>query len=261
MSRSDVAGGEMNFHRLSDADIETLIAGDLAAGTPGQLTELVGALRSEFDATPTVGVGTSLGEFIDVIDLTTTPTPTVTSAGRAGGLGTKAAAVFAAVSVKVLLGAAVAAASVGGAHVLGVVDVPGLPNITNTVPVEIPEPVDDTPVSAPTPIETDEVPSVGQGEQDRLSVVEGAVPESIVPAPDGPEPGEGCAFGQETVETNAGGAAETRGNDGVPVDPCTVNEAVDTAPGQSPAGEPGRPEDVPAGLAVNVSPGRTPPGS
>lgn len=263
MSGLDVAGGEMNFRRISDADIESLIAGEPVAGAPGQLTELVGALRSELDATPTVGVGTALGEFIDVVDLTTTPT--VTSAGRARGLGIKAAAVFGAVSVKVLLGAVVAAASVAGAHVLGVVDAPGLPNITDTVPVEIPEPVHDTPVQPPAPIETDDGSPAGQGEQDRLPGSEGAVPEPIVPATDGPEPGDGCEFGQETAETNAGGATENRGGvEGLPADPCTIQQV----PDQSEAGEPGRPEDVPAGppesvpagLPENVSPGRTPPG-
>jgi hypothetical protein len=263
MSHSDVAGGEMNFNRISDADIEALIAGEPVAGAPGQLTELVGALRSEFDATPAVGVGTALGEFIDVIDLTTTPT--VTSAGRARGLGTKAAAVFGAVSVKILLGAAVAAASVGGAHVLGVVDVPGLPNITDTMPVEIPEPVRDTPVQPPVPIETDDGSSAGQGEQDRLPGSEGSVPEPIVPATDGPEPGDGCELGLETAGTNAGGATEALdGVEVLPADPCTIYQV----PDESDSGEPGRPEDVPAGppesvpagLPENVSPGRTPPG-
>jgi hypothetical protein len=253
----------MNFSRLSDADIEALIAGEPAAGAPGQIAELVGALRSEFDATPTVGIGTALGEYIDVVDLTTTPA--VTSAGRARGLGTKAAAVFGAVSVKLLLGAAVAAASVGGAHVLGVVDVPGLPNTTDTVPVEIPERVHDTPVQPPAPIETYDGSPAGQSEQDRVPGSEGSVVEPIVPTTDGHEPGDGCEFGQETAGTNAGGANEALdGVEGLPADPCTIHQVPDSAQ----AREPGRPEDVqsgppesvPAGLPENVSPGRTPPG-
>ncbi len=248
MSRPDVLGSEMNFRRLSDADIEALIAGEPAAGTPGPVVELVSALRSEFDATPTVGVGPVLGEFIDVVDLTTMPTET--SARRTAGLGTKAAAVFGALSVKMLLGAAVAAASVGGAHALGVVDVPGLPNTTDTVPVQSPEPVNDTPVQVPAP--------VGQDEQDRLPVSEGPVPEPNGRAADVPEPGDGCELGRETAADNAGGATETRGNDGPPVDPCTVNQnPVDGAPDQSQADEPGRPEGVPAGPLQNVLPSRT----
>ena len=245
MTGLGVAGGEMNFRRLRDADIEALIAGEPAARVPGRVAELAGALRSEFDATPTVGVGTALGEFLDVVDLTTTPT--ATSAGSGGGLGTKAAAVFGVLSVKMLLGAAVAAASVGGAHVLGVVDVPGLPNIANTVLVEIPEPAHDTSIQPPALIESDDGARGGQGEQDHLPVSEGPTPEPIAPTPDGPEPGDACEFGQETAEINAGSAAETSGNDGVPVDPCAINrDAAEASLDRGQAGEPGRPDDVPS---------------
>ena len=196
MSLRDVLSSGMNFRKLSDADIEALIAGDPVAGTPGPVTELVGALRSEYDATPTVGVGTALGDFINVVERTTIPT--ATRARRKARLGTKAAAVFGALSANMLLGVAVAAASVGGAQVLGVVDVVdvvdgvvavvdvvadvvGLPTIVDTTPVESPEPVNDTPVQAPAPIETNEIPPIGPDEQDLLPASEDPVPEPTDP--------------------------------------------------------------------------------
>lgn len=64
MTGLGVAGGEMNFQRLRDADIEALIAGEPAARVPGQVTELVRALRSEFNATPTAGAGVDAPGFL-----------------------------------------------------------------------------------------------------------------------------------------------------------------------------------------------------
>ncbi len=121
------------------------------------------------------------------------------------------------------------------------------PNNTNTVLVEVPEPAHDTSIEPPALIEGDDGARGGQGEQDHLPVSEGPTPEPIAPTPDAPEPGDGCEFGQETAETNAGSAAEARGNDAVPVDPCAINrDAADTSLDQGQAREPGRPDDVPS---------------
>lgn len=282
MNGSDVAWGEMNFRGLSDADIEALIAGEPAAGAPSQLSELVGGLRSEFDTTPAARVGTALGEFIDIVDLTTTPT--VAAASRPGGLGTKAVAVFGALSLKVLLGAAVAAASVGGAQALGVIDVPGLPNRAPATQVDVPGPPLDVPGEGPAQSEPDRfVPDSDPGLGTGLSGADGVVVEPSVSQAGNSEAGEGCEFGQQTTESGTDGAADNRPADGLSVDPCNSGQAptvvasdqVPTGPrnspetilpgrtGQGPAGRPedvspGRGEDAPPGLAENISPDRTP---
>jgi hypothetical protein len=251
MSGSDVAGGEMDFRGLSDSDIEALIAGDRVAGSPGQLSELVAALRTEFDVTPTVNVGTALGEFIDVVDVTSVP-----AASGVGGkrrLATKAAAVFGAVSVKVMLGAAVAAASVGGAHALGVVDVPGLPDGGRSAPVQ-----DDPGV--PGQIEPDQGPMKDHDEsREPPPGSRGPLVDATVPAAGAGNDGEGCEFGQETAVTGSAAAAEQRRDDALAVDACDLDQAPsETQPVQPQSVTQGPPRDVPPGAAENVPPDRTP---
>ncbi len=245
-----VAWGGMKFRGLSDADIEALIAGELVAGTP-ELSALVGALRGEFDVTPTVQVRTALGEFIDVLDVRTSTVPS--SAGNGGGLAAKAAAVFGAVSVKVLLGAALAAASVGGAHVLGFVDVPGLPDKAPTARVEIPVPALDAPVENPAAVEQVEIQPTRQTDlPQQPSASAGAVVER----------GTGCEFSQETVETRSREATEQGRADGLPIGPCDVDQAPShTLPDQARKDLRGPPADVPSGPPAEiVPPGRTPRG-
>ncbi len=287
MSSSDVVWGDMNFRGLSDADIEALIAGEPVAGAPARLGELVGTLRSEFDVTPAVTVGMALGEFIDVVDVTVAQV----SSGPGGtvGMAAKAAALFGAVSTKILLGAAVAvaAASVGGAHALGVIDVPGLPNRAANTEVDVPGPVQDAPSEDPARIEQDRfapdgdsgLPAGSPGAAD--VIVEPSVPQAGTPD----EPGDGCEFGQQTAEIGSDVAAQNRPTVAPTVASCdhdqpppTVSPGQNPTDGQSPSPgvapavseqvppvhpttvPPAPGEDPSAGPSGNVSPGRTPRG-
>ena len=124
MSEFDVSPFEMDDNSLSETDIEAVLAGDQTAG-PDALHDLISGLRERFEASTDVPVGAALAEFIDVVDLTTTSTHTESRRNRKmiTGIGT----FIATTTGKIVLGTTVAAASMGAAHAVDMVEMPGLP--------------------------------------------------------------------------------------------------------------------------------------
>ncbi|MGI9605506.1 MAG: hypothetical protein ACR2P0_05145 [Acidimicrobiales bacterium] len=106
-------------------------------------------LRAESADLPPVVPSAALREFVGVGRI-----PAVTDDERRRfGAGAKVAAAVGAVGVKILIGGAMAAASVAGAHTSGVVDVPGLPDSWKIVG-EVEGPVPD--VGEPVEFDADE---------------------------------------------------------------------------------------------------------
>jgi hypothetical protein len=130
---SYVSDSEMEHPDLTDAEIDELIDGRGASGVAAPLAEFVAALRSEYSATPDVTAGPALAEFLDVIELKPTPVAATAGSSRRNRVLAGVAAFVATTTGKIVLGTAVAAASVGGAHAAEVIDVPGLPE-ASTVP-------------------------------------------------------------------------------------------------------------------------------
>jgi len=147
MSPADVPEDAMN--QLTDTDIEALLSGQPTEGAPSGLTTFVADLRSEYSATHEVAASTALAEFLDVIDLTDAPHQTSSVSGRGVKAVSALGAFVATTAGKIVLGTAVAAASIGGAHAAELVDVPLLPEVSNTPAVITSEIPFDEPV-APT---------------------------------------------------------------------------------------------------------------
>lgn len=147
MSDFDVESNDMYTRRLSDADAEALMAGRPVAGAPSDLVDMLSTMRRRAETGPSVVASAALREFVVDGNVSANPVA-VASAGslrersRPRSRATRAAALLAVVPVKLLIGASMAAAAVGGAQAFGVVDLPLLPRptspvVTTTVPVEI----------------------------------------------------------------------------------------------------------------------------
>ncbi len=133
MSHSDVSAGEMDDSGWSDAQLDALLDGGDVFGASGGLSSTVMAIRRLTAETSEVAPSTAVSAFLagitPVVDLTD-------STGRANPGPRRRLRVVAASSAfvgtiggKILLGAAMAAAAVGGAHATEVIDVPGLPHM------------------------------------------------------------------------------------------------------------------------------------
>ncbi len=156
MSDPNVVNSEMNPSNLSDAEIESIISGGSVTGAPDQLAEFVAELQAEFDLTPGVTPGLALADFISAPSLaaaeSTAGSSTVTSIFKKG------TAVAGAVSFKILLGAAAAAAGVGGAQAAGVIDLPGLGSEPTVV--ELPTDPGDSELGPPASVTASDSPSI-----------------------------------------------------------------------------------------------------
>ncbi|NNF54518.1 MAG: hypothetical protein HKN03_08755 [Acidimicrobiales bacterium] len=156
MSDPSVVNSEMNPSNLSDAEIDSIISGTPVAGAPAHLSEFVALLSAEFDATPGVTPGLALADFISA--------PPVAPGAPGAGTNTvtsifkKSTAVVGAVSFKILLGAAAAAAGVGGAQAAGVIDLPRLGS--EPTGVEIPTDPGDSQLGPSTSVTASGSPSI-----------------------------------------------------------------------------------------------------
>lgn len=284
MSDFDVDTLDMDAQFPSDSDADAIIAGRPVEGVPPQLGEMVATMRRQATSGPSVPPSSALTEFI----VERTPAVTPIGAGTSKpGTGTtrpfakKAAAALAIVPAKLFIGATMAAAAVGGAQALGVVDVPLLPGpepvVVTSVPVETVAPTTasitttvvtttvapssaapaDTPASTATTMIETTVPSIPSAE---VTPVTSATSE---PAPAAGEPGSGCDFGQET-SGRADGASRSSGpgrrSDAAPnsvappVDPCERGTTERTQPPAPSETVPSAPiETLPSGPA---DPGR-----
>ena len=132
MSDFDVLDNSMTNRGFSDAEIEALIAGSAVAGAPTPLVDLVASLQQRSAAVPSVAMSSELTAF--VASVATAPRRIDTSAAHATHAQrptawlAKAAALLGLVPTSLLIGATVAAAAVGGAQFLGIVEVPFLPS-------------------------------------------------------------------------------------------------------------------------------------
>lgn len=149
----------------------------------------------------------------------------VVVAAGAGGVVAKAAVVAGSLTAKVVLAATVTAASVGGAHVVGVVDVPGLPDRGSEAQGETPTGPDG--VEAPVQDGAGTVPGRGVG----------SVPDAVGSS-GGPGPGAGPACDAESDGVDSG--EQQRGSGGSPgrtehdID-VTCDPATPAVPSESPA--------------------------
>lgn len=137
MSDSDVPKREMDDNWFSDAEAESILS-NAPSSDSSELQQLVGDLRDAFSTPTDIPAGEMLQEYLTVIDLTTT-TGTPTGKTRSKKLITGLGTFIATATGKVVLGTAVAAASVSGAHAADLVDIPLLPD---NPPAEVQEELD-----------------------------------------------------------------------------------------------------------------------
>jgi hypothetical protein len=288
MSDFDVDIGGMSTGLLSDSDAEALIAGDRVDGVPPQLGDMLSTIREQATEGPGVPISGALTEFI--IARTASVTPIGAASAKANRPGPrrfakKAAAASTIVPAKLLIGATMAAAAVGGAQAFGVVDVPLLPGpepvvVTTTVPVET---LPATASATTTVVPSTTIVALSQssaGTTVSRATVPGQPPSNATPVASPPavstpateDLASGCDFGQETSGRPAGesnGDPPDRRPDVpantvvLPIDPCTRGEddrprppePADTSRGN------GAPSSVPGangGDSVGGSPGPTP---
>lgn len=183
MSTFDDSSFEMHDDSLTPETAERLLDGEILSPEFTDLAAMVNDVRSMTSATPTPAVRGALAEYVGV-GLTATessaepPAPVAVSADldlttadqpRRRTVFAEVLTFAGTVSGKLLLGGAVAVASVTGAQASGIVDLPGLSDEPATV-VVTDNPIDEAPaalpledkVEEPEPgsVETDELPDV-----------------------------------------------------------------------------------------------------
>lgn len=255
MSDFDVVDDGMTNRALSDADIEALIAGTPVAGAPAPLTDLLVSLRQRAAGAPRVPVSGALSEFI--VGTASPLTPTATSdrrsrvvARRPTSLLARASALLGLVPAYVLIGATAAAAAVGGAQLLGIVDVSFLPDRGHHV--ETPAPSEPEPGAAVPPVATTPTtaPTSSTIETGGHSTSTPAVPEP----PTSQRPAPAVPVLPDPADTNATtvgcGPATTQ-----PAGPPTSHVATQTSPPAN-ACEPSTPVST---TPVTPTPGTRPP--
>jgi chemotaxis protein histidine kinase CheA len=181
MSTFDDSSFEMHDDSLTPEAAERLLDGETLSPEFTDLTAMVNDVRTMTSATPTPAVRGALAEYVGVgltaaesaeppapaavsadLDLTTADQP------RRRTVFAEVLTFAGTVSGKLLLGGAVAVASVSGAQATGIVDLPGLPDKETTV-VVADTPVDEAPAelpledkveeSEPDVVETDKIPA------------------------------------------------------------------------------------------------------
>lgn len=158
MSDSDVDMDKTMGPLLSDTDVEALIAGQTVAGVPPELSDMLSMMRDQAVTGPAVPLTGAASEFVEESVASVTPLrkrATTAASPRARSIAKKAVAGFAIVPAKILIGATMAAAAVGGAQALGVVHVPILPGsgsqVVSSVPAQTLPPRSSDVVTVPTP--------------------------------------------------------------------------------------------------------------
>ena len=286
MKDFDVLTDGMKKRRLSDPDVAALVAGRRVDGAPLGLDAMLSAMRERAESGPSVPISGALSEFIIEAHPSAIPADArllERSQRRSWPVAKRAAAVVALVPAKILIGASMAAAAVGGAQAFGVVDVPLLPGPGPSVVTTIPaEPVPPETTDAPAKPAPTTVPSVSTSKEapethrtipvrptvnEAPVTVRPAIPPTLPPQA-AVEGAPGCELGQATSE---------RPTVVPPADPCASGAATGDnsghdAPGSNdaapaPAANSGSGSD--AGSAVgnasaihpaqNSGQGRTPP--
>ena len=231
---------------------------------------MLSAMRERSESGPSVPISGALSEFIIEAHpsvISAGAGPLKTSQRRSWPVAKRAAAVLAMVPAKILIGASMAVAAVGGAQAFGVVDVPLLPgpgpSVVTTIPAEpVPSETSDAPAKpVPTTVPSGST-SKAATETHRTIPPRPAVNEAPVTSPPTLPPqaavegAPGCEFGQDT---SARPTAVPRNN--------AANHATPT-PTPTPAANSGHGSDASSAVekasttnpAQNSGQGRTPPG-
>ena len=222
---------------------------------------MLSAMRERSESGPSVPISGALSEFIIEAHpsvISAGAGPLKTSQRRSWPVAKRAAAVLAMVPAKILIGASMAVAAVGGAQAFGVVDVPLLPgpgpSVVTTIPAEpVPSETSDAPAKpVPTTVPSGST-SKAATETHRTIPPRPAVNEAPVTSPPTSPPtlppqaavegAPGCEFGQDT---------SARPTAAPPTDPCAPGaaEGTDNAPPE-PAAAAGAPASVPRNNAAN----------
>jgi hypothetical protein len=223
----------MNETDLTDAQIDALVDGQPLDGTPTAFGDFVSAIRAESAATPPVQPGNDLADFFARVELTVS-TPVALSAGPSRGkrMFAVVSAFVATATGKLVLGTALAAATVGGAHAAGVVDVPLLPDEADEpVVVEFEDDESDESVGDDETETTDETEATDETETtDEVGDdVDGPAGK---PATHGQEVSdfvhetelEGCEKGQAVSDVASANASDHRQNPERDHNPCDKNK-------------------------------------
>ncbi|MDG2026612.1 MAG: hypothetical protein P8J50_05850 [Acidimicrobiales bacterium] len=149
MGFDDVDGGDMTPDDLSAEQLAALLDVDPSAFPGHPVADALRAARAEMASEAVPAPSAALSEFLDVgpvtqliplsatvdvdLDLDAVDDSTI----RRPALISTITAFVGTFAGKVVVGTTVAAASVGGVHATGVVDVPGLPEIEDPVIIEI----------------------------------------------------------------------------------------------------------------------------
>jgi hypothetical protein len=146
MSNDDVHGDDMAHPQLSDEQLAALLDSNSDDPTSHPVAEAILRARQQLGSEPVPTPGAALSEFLGVGNATDPMpqsvlggdfedeivleiAPAADSPPRRIPVLTSLSAFIGTLTGKLLVGATIAAASVGGAHASGVVDVPGLPEI------------------------------------------------------------------------------------------------------------------------------------
>jgi hypothetical protein len=260
MSDFGVGTGGMSMRRLSDSDAEALIAGDRVDGVPTALDAMLSTMRERAESVQGIPISGALSEFIIKGDLSAIAAGAGTfraSPGRFGPTAKRAAAAFAIVPAKILIGASIAAAAVGGAQAFGIVDVPLLPDpgpqvVTSVPVVTVPAETSDESTTTVATTATSVLPSTQPTETDTTTPVRPPMNQDSVssrptlPTQAAVEGIPGCEFGQNTsARPDSPGHAEAPS-----LDPCAAGTpgGIDNGPPVlvEPTGGVGAPASIPA---------------
>ena len=197
MSTFDDSSSEMHDDSLTPDTAERLLDGEILSPEFADLAAMVNDVRTMASATPTPAVRGALAEYVGVgltanessaippataavsddLDLTTADQP------RRKSVFAEVLTFAGTVSGKLLIGGAVAAASVTGAQTAGLVDLPGLPDEPTTV-VVADEPVDEAPADLPLEDKADEPEVVEPKPSEDADVADAEVWDNVEPTED-----------------------------------------------------------------------------
>lgn len=283
MNDFDVHEDGMKKRPLSDDEVEALIAGHRVEGAPPGLDAILSTMRERAERGRGVAISGALSEFI--VDGIPSALPADSghlgvSPRRSSPVAKRAAAVFAIVPAKILIGASMAAAAFGGAQAFGVVDVPLLPGpgpqvVTSIPAATVPPQTSGVPATTPTMPATS-VPTSTKATETKATEADVTIPvrptvddAPVISRPTLPTQAAvdgvpGCEFGLDTSarpdgespgdvpaqRPDAPGRAEVP-----PIDPCETGapERSDTTPPipLDPSRATGAPSSVPGNSGGN----------
>ena len=177
MSHFDDSPHEMHDDSLNPETAERLLDGEILSPEFAELAAMVDDVRNMASSTPTPAVRGALAEYVGLTQTESPATPPAVDQPRRRSVFAEVLTFAGTVSGKLLLGGAVAAASVTGAQASGLVDLPGLPDNEATV-VIADTPVDEAPAELPLEDKTED-----KADEAKPEVVEtDKLPDSDFPA-------------------------------------------------------------------------------